>query len=96
LKINPEDGGDMFLRNVADFHWAIWRYIPEERTLHNHHYENLKFDFYRITRRYTSEDNYVVLQVGRLDARLTTFFGKKKYCCEIQRTENWIKSGRII
>jgi hypothetical protein len=25
-----------FLRNVIDFQWTIWRYIPEDRTLHNH------------------------------------------------------------
>jgi hypothetical protein len=25
-----------------DFRRATWRYIPEDRTLHNHRYENLK------------------------------------------------------
>jgi hypothetical protein len=39
---NPEYGGHMLLRNVG---WlrSIWRYIPEDRTLHNHRCENLKF-----------------------------------------------------
>jgi hypothetical protein len=43
LFFNPEDGGDMFLRNVG---WLSTdytaRYIPEDRTLHEHRCENLK------------------------------------------------------
>jgi hypothetical protein len=36
-----------------------------------------------------------------LDARLTTSLAKKIYCCEIQRSENWMglnsdKSDRIL
>jgi plasmid replication initiation protein len=27
---------------VANFEWTTWCYIPEDRTLHNHHCENLK------------------------------------------------------
>jgi hypothetical protein len=26
----------------GDFQWTIWHYIPEERTFHNHHCDNLK------------------------------------------------------
>jgi hypothetical protein len=39
----PEDGGDMFRRNI-DWHLTdyTWRYIPEDGTLHNHGCENLK------------------------------------------------------
>jgi hypothetical protein len=39
---DPEDGGDMFLRKVGCIHGTSQRYIPEDRTLHNHHCENLK------------------------------------------------------
>jgi hypothetical protein len=39
---NPDDEGDTFPKNVVDFHQTIWHYIPEDRTLHNHHCENLK------------------------------------------------------
>jgi hypothetical protein len=30
----------------ADFQWTGRRYIPQERTVHNHRYENLKFFVY--------------------------------------------------
>jgi hypothetical protein len=26
---------------LVDFQWTTWHYIPEDRNLHNHHYENL-------------------------------------------------------
>jgi hypothetical protein len=29
----PEDGGDIFLRNVNLFHWATWRCVLEDGTL---------------------------------------------------------------
>jgi hypothetical protein len=41
--LDSEDGGDMFLQ------WATRRCTPEDRTLRNHHSENLKscvFCFY--------------------------------------------------
>jgi hypothetical protein len=39
---SPEDGGDMFLRNVGWLSVATtWSYIPE-RIVHNHRCENLK------------------------------------------------------
>jgi hypothetical protein len=31
---NPEDGGDVFLRDVRCFQRAAQRYIPEDRTVH--------------------------------------------------------------
>jgi hypothetical protein len=39
LFFGPEDGGDMFF----DFQRTTQLYIPEERTIHNHLCENLKF-----------------------------------------------------
>jgi hypothetical protein len=44
LFFDPEDGGDMFLRNVFDFQRTTRYYIPEDSTLHNHRRENLKFN----------------------------------------------------
>jgi hypothetical protein len=45
LFFNPEDGGNIFLRKVGfDFAQTTRRYIPEDRTLHNHRCENLKFN----------------------------------------------------
>jgi hypothetical protein len=41
LFFNPEDG-NMFLRNVGWLSTDYRRYIPEDRTLHNHGCENLK------------------------------------------------------
>jgi hypothetical protein len=37
LLINPENGGDMFLRNVFDFQRTTQRYIPEDGILHLKH-----------------------------------------------------------
>lgn len=40
---DPNDGGDMFLQNDGRFstdHKEL--YIPEDMTLHNHRYQNLK------------------------------------------------------
>jgi hypothetical protein len=38
---NPEDVGDVFLRNVGWLCGATWSYMPE-RLLHKHRCENLK------------------------------------------------------
>jgi hypothetical protein len=38
----PEDGGDIYPKTSVDFHRTTRRYIPEDRTLHNHRYKNLK------------------------------------------------------
>jgi hypothetical protein len=40
--VSPVNGGDMFFRNVNRFEGTTQRYIPEDRTLHNHRCENLK------------------------------------------------------
>jgi hypothetical protein len=29
-------------KTSVDFHWTTWRYIPDDRVLHNHHCETLK------------------------------------------------------
>jgi hypothetical protein len=42
LCFDPEDGGDMVLRNVGWFAEIKRRYISEDITLHNHRFENLK------------------------------------------------------
>jgi hypothetical protein len=42
LFLEPEDAGDMFLQNTADFQLTTRRYLPEDRTLHTHRCENLK------------------------------------------------------
>jgi hypothetical protein len=42
LLFDPEEGGDMFLRNVGYFQRTTWRYNPEDRTIHSHLSENLK------------------------------------------------------
>jgi hypothetical protein len=42
LFLEPENGGDMFLRNVVDIQRTTRRYIPEDSTLHNHRCENRK------------------------------------------------------
>jgi hypothetical protein len=39
---DPEDGGDIFLRNIGWLSMATLRYIPEDSILHNHCCENLK------------------------------------------------------
>jgi hypothetical protein len=39
---DPEDGGDMFLRNVGSTQQTTQRHTPEDDTLHNHSCENLK------------------------------------------------------
>jgi hypothetical protein len=46
LFFEPEDGGDMFLQNIdwLSVDYAAL-YIPEDGTLHNHCYENLKSYF---------------------------------------------------
>jgi hypothetical protein len=38
----PEDGGDMLSENSVDIQQTLLRYIPEDRTLHNHRCDNLK------------------------------------------------------
>jgi hypothetical protein len=42
LFIVSEDGGDIFHEMSVEFQQTTWRYIPENRTLHNHRCENLK------------------------------------------------------
>jgi hypothetical protein len=42
LLFDPEDGGVMFLRNVADSQLTTRRYIPEDSILLNHRCENHK------------------------------------------------------
>jgi hypothetical protein len=39
---DPEDRGDMFLINIADFKSNKWHYVPEDRNLHIHCCKNLK------------------------------------------------------
>jgi hypothetical protein len=39
---DPEDGRDMFLRNVGFLSTDYTGYIPEDRSLHNHRCENVK------------------------------------------------------
>jgi hypothetical protein len=38
---HPEDGGDMFLRNIS-FYKNTQRHIPEDDSLHSHRRGNLK------------------------------------------------------
>jgi hypothetical protein len=38
---DPEAEGNIFLRKSLDFQRTAWRYIPEDRTLHNHRCEIL-------------------------------------------------------
>jgi hypothetical protein len=38
----PEDGSAIFLRNVGYIQRTTWRCIPEDSTLHNRRYKNLK------------------------------------------------------
>jgi hypothetical protein len=40
---DPEDRGDVLLKRRGDFEQTSRRYIPEDRTFHNHRCENLKF-----------------------------------------------------
>jgi hypothetical protein len=42
LVFDPEDGGDIFLRNVGSYIWTIRRYIPEDEKVHNYRCESLK------------------------------------------------------
>jgi hypothetical protein len=40
---DPEDGSKTYSSETSvDFQWKAWRYIAEDRTLHDHHCENLK------------------------------------------------------
>jgi hypothetical protein len=41
LHYNTEDGGSTLLWNIV-IYWATWCHIPEDCTLHSHHYQNLK------------------------------------------------------
>jgi hypothetical protein len=42
LFFDPEDGGDVFLRNVGWLSTDYTAYIPEDITLHDHRCENLR------------------------------------------------------
>jgi hypothetical protein len=62
---DPEDGGDIFVRNFLDFKRTTWR-IPEDRTLHNHCCENLKshthgFILSAVSDEINSDSFYVIL-----------------------------------
>jgi hypothetical protein len=39
---DPEDEDDVFLQNIGYFQQATLCYIPEDRSVHNHHCENRK------------------------------------------------------
>jgi hypothetical protein len=56
-----EDGGDIFLRNVLNFHRTARRYMPQDRSFYNHCCENLKCYKY-IVLRFNSNFNDQVLQ----------------------------------
>jgi hypothetical protein len=43
LFFSSEDGSDMFLRNIKRLQQTTWHYIPEDRTLHDHCCEKLKY-----------------------------------------------------
>jgi hypothetical protein len=45
----PEDGVDMFSEMSADFKRTALRYISEDKTLHNHRWENNSLFIYVIT-----------------------------------------------
>jgi hypothetical protein len=42
LFFDPEVGGNMFLEMIVDFQQSMQRYVPEGRTVHSHHCDNLK------------------------------------------------------
>jgi hypothetical protein len=48
LLCNTEDWSSVFLWNIGWLWKTTWRYIPEDRTLRNHHCENLKSYMYRL------------------------------------------------
>jgi hypothetical protein len=56
LFFDPEDGRDMFIRNVC---WPSREYTPEDSALHNHRCENLKS--YRKTLRSSKQDGKCIL-----------------------------------
>jgi hypothetical protein len=41
---------------LVDFQRTTWRYIPENRTIYNHRYENLKSSKFNRSRQRTSRD----------------------------------------
>jgi hypothetical protein len=58
-----EDGGDMTILNVIDFHRIARRYIPEGRTLRNHRCENLRSSLFMLLRSdLTNNQLYINLQ----------------------------------
>jgi hypothetical protein len=42
LFVDPEDGSNMFLQNICWLSVDYTALYPKDRTLHNHHWENLK------------------------------------------------------
>lgn len=73
LILDLEDGGEMFSETSVELQQATQSYIPKDRTVQRHRFENLK---YYLLVRSTKCGNVTIMNRGQKGVQNSRMFGK--------------------